>query len=97
MNISFSKINELPENLVPGRIYFTSDNICIAMSETEIKKYIPTGNQSITEEDITEIRNKISNIEEDLEAFQQGLAYVSDEVLTFRSLSASIENNTLII
>lgn len=56
-----------------------------------------SGNISIPSYDDTEIRNKIAQLEEDLEASQQGSASVSGEVLVFSSSSATISNNTLIL
>lgn len=53
-----------------------------------------SGNISIPSYDDTELRNKITALEQ---SSQQGSASVSGEVLIFSSSSASIENNTLIL
>jgi hypothetical protein len=53
-----------------------------------------SGNISIPSYDDTELRNKITALEQ---SSQQGSASVSGEVLIFSSFSASIENNTLIL
>ena len=56
-----------------------------------------SGNISIPSYDDTEIRNKITQLEEDIAAGQQGSASVSGETLIFSASAASVNNSTLIL
>lgn len=57
-----------------------------------------SGNLSIPSYDDTELRNKITKLEGDIESSKQGMAYVSGNKLVFRAgTSARVEGNKLIL
>jgi hypothetical protein len=81
---AYDLANGKQDKLVSGTNIKTINNTSI----------LGSGNISISSYDDTELRNKITALEQ---SSQQGSASVSGEVLFFSSSSASIENNTLIL